>query len=39
VDNVAKPTKTLLDYDRSITGIQFYADLSNLYEAMPTPTA
>ena len=39
VDNVKKPTKTLLDDDRSIMGIQFYADLSSLYEAMPTPTA
>ena len=39
VDDVKKPTKTRLDDDHSIMGIQFYADLSNLYEAMPTPTA
>jgi ABC-type glycerol-3-phosphate transport system substrate-binding protein len=39
VDNVKKPTRTLLDDDRSIMGIQFYADLSSLYEAMPTPAA
>jgi len=39
VDDVKNPTSTRLDDDRSIMGIQFYADLSNLYEAMPTPTA
>jgi multiple sugar transport system substrate-binding protein len=39
VDDVKNPTKTRLDDDRSIMGLQFYADLSNLYEAMPTPTA
>ena len=39
VDDVKNPTKTRLDDDHSIMGLQFYADLSNLYEAMPTPTA
>lgn len=39
VDDVKHPTKTLLDSDSSIMGLQFYADLSNLYETMPTPTA
>jgi ABC-type glycerol-3-phosphate transport system substrate-binding protein len=39
VDNVKHPTKTLLGEDRSVMGIQFYSDLSNLYEAMPTPSA
>ncbi len=39
VDNVKEPTRTRLDDDRSIMGLQFYADLSTLYEAMPTPTA
>ncbi len=39
VDDVKNPTKTRLDDDRSIMGIQFFADLSNLYESMPTPTA
>jgi len=39
VDDVKHPTKTRLDDDRSIMGIQFYSDLSNLYEAMPSPTA
>lgn len=39
VDDVKNPQKTRLDDDRSIMGIQFYADLSNLYEAMPTPNA
>lgn len=39
VDNIKNPTKTRLDDDRSIMGLQFYADLSALYEAMPTPTA
>lgn len=39
VDDVKNPKRTKLDDDRSIMGIQFYADLSNLYEAMPTPNA
>ncbi|MFA6600618.1 MAG: sugar ABC transporter substrate-binding protein [Candidatus Omnitrophota bacterium] len=39
VDNVQKPTKTLLDDAKTIEGLQFYADLINLYEVMPTPVA
>jgi ABC-type glycerol-3-phosphate transport system substrate-binding protein len=39
VDNVEKPTKTLLDDPKTIEGLQFYADLINLYEVMPTPVA
>ncbi|HNX69218.1 MAG TPA: sugar ABC transporter substrate-binding protein [Candidatus Omnitrophota bacterium] len=39
VDNVAEPKRTLLDDPKSIAGLQFYADLSNLYDAMPTPVA
>ncbi|MDD5217716.1 MAG: sugar ABC transporter substrate-binding protein [Candidatus Omnitrophica bacterium] len=39
VDNVKKPTKTLLDDPKSIQGLQFYADLINLYKVMPTPVA
>jgi len=39
VDDVKHPTRTIMDDDRSAMGLQFYADLSNLYEAMPTPTA
>ncbi|OQA55610.1 MAG: putative ABC transporter substrate-binding protein YesO [Candidatus Omnitrophica bacterium ADurb.Bin277] len=39
VDDVKHPTRTLLDDPKTITGLQFYADLSNLYGAMPTPMA
>lgn len=39
VDDVKNPKKTRLDDERSIMGIQFYADLNTLYEAMPTPAA
>lgn len=39
VDNVKNPTRTLLDDPKTIAGLQFYADLSNLYGAMPTPVA
>jgi ABC-type glycerol-3-phosphate transport system substrate-binding protein len=39
VDNVKNPTRTIMNEDRSVMGLQFYTDLSNLYEAMPTPTA
>ena len=38
VDNVKNPKKTRLGDDRSLMGLQFYADLINLYEASPTPT-
>jgi multiple sugar transport system substrate-binding protein len=39
VDDVRKPTKTLLDDPKTIEGLQFYADLINLYEVMPAPVA
>lgn len=39
VDNVKNPQKTTIDDPKSVAGLQFYADLSSLYEAMPTPTA
>lgn len=39
VDDVKKPTKTLIDDPKSIEGLQFYADLTNLYGVMPSSTA
>lgn len=39
VDDVKNPTKTMVDDPKSIQGLQFYADLINLYEVMPTPVA
>ena len=39
VDDVKNPTRTLLDDPKTIEGLQFYADMSNLYGAMPTPVA
>ncbi len=39
VDDVKAPTKSLLDDPKSIEGLQFYSDLINKYEVMPTPTA
>ncbi len=39
VDNVKKPTKVMLDDPKTIQGLQFYADLINLYKVMPTPVA
>ena len=39
VDNVKKPTRTLIDDPKSIQGLQYYADLINLYNVMPTPVA
>jgi len=39
VDSVENPTKTLIDDPKSIEGLQFYADLINLYKVMPTPVA
>jgi len=39
VDDVKNPTKTLLDDPKSIEGLQFYADLINLYKVMPAPVA
>lgn len=39
VDDVANPKEITLDDPKSIEGLQFYADLINLYKVMPTPTA
>lgn len=39
VDNVKDPKKTRLDDPLTVAGLQFYADLSNLYGVMPTPVA
>ena len=39
VDDVKNPTKTLLNDPKSIEGLQFYADLANLYHVMPAPIA
>lgn len=39
VDDVRNPTRTLINDPRTISGLQFYADLANLYQVMPTPTA
>lgn len=39
VDNVKKPTRVMLDDPKTIQGLQFYADLINLYKVMPTPVA
>lgn len=39
VDDVKHPTKVLLDNPKAVAGLQFYADLSNLYGVMPSPIA
>ncbi len=39
VDNVKNPQRTTLDDPKSVAGLQFFADLSSVYEVMPTPTA
>lgn len=39
VDDVKNPTKTLIDDPKSIEGLQFYADLINVYKVMPAPMA
>lgn len=39
VDDVNNPTKTLVADPKTIQGLQFYADLINLYQVMPTPVA
>lgn len=39
VDNVKKPTRVMLDDPKTVQGLQFYADLINLYKVMPTPVA
>ncbi|MSR77380.1 MAG: sugar ABC transporter substrate-binding protein [Candidatus Omnitrophica bacterium] len=38
VDSVDKPTRTAIDDPKTVQGIQFYADLVNLYHVMPTPS-
>ncbi len=39
VDDVKHPTRTLLNDPKTVQGLQFYADLINLYQVMPTPVA
>lgn len=39
VDDPNHPVKTMIDDPKTIQGIQFYADLINLYQVMPTPVA
>jgi len=39
VDDIKHPTRTLLDDPKTIEGLQFYADMINLYKVMPTPVA
>jgi multiple sugar transport system substrate-binding protein len=39
VDDVKKPAITRLDDPLSIEGLQFYSDLINKYQVMPTPVA
>ena len=39
VDDVKHPKRTLIGDPKTIQGLQFYADLPNLYRVAPTPTA
>lgn len=39
VDDIKKPTRSRIAEPATIEGLQFFADLSNLYEVAPTPTA
>ncbi len=39
VDNVAHPTKCLLNSPNSVKGLQFYIDLMYKYKVMPTPSS
>ena len=39
VDDPKKPTRTLISDPKTVAGLQFYSDLANLYQVMPTPTA
>ena len=39
VDDVKIPTQATIDDAKTIEGLQFYADLINKYEVMPTPLA
>lgn len=38
VDHVDRPTRITLDSPEAAEGLQFYADLVNVYQVMPTPT-
>lgn len=39
VDDVKNPTQTRITDPKTIAGLQFYADLPNLYQVAPTPVA
>jgi len=39
VDDVKNPAHTRIDDPKTIEGLQFYADLINLYKVMPAPVA
>jgi len=39
VDDVSNPTKCLLNEEKAIQGLEFYADLINKYKVMPAPVA
>lgn len=39
VDDINHPARTLLEDPNSVQGLQFYSDLVNLYNVMPTPVA
>ena len=39
VDDIKNPTQTRITDPKTIAGLQFYADLPNLYEVAPTPLA
>ena len=39
VDNAENPTKSQIASKESVEGLQFYADLVNLYKVMPAPVA
>ena len=39
VDDTKHPTRARIADPKTVEGLQFYADLANLYHVMPTPTA
>ena len=39
VDNIENPTRVTIDEPKAVEGLQFYADMINLYKVMPTPLA
>lgn len=39
VDNIQNPQRTLIADPKTVAGLQFFADLPNLYQVAPTPTA